>query len=1293
TQLSSSGGNSYVWSPTTGLSNSNISNPKASPNTTTTYTLTVTDINGCENTETITITVNPLPNVNAGNDLNLCNSGGTITETLAGYSPNTGGTGVWTGIGVSTSGVYTPNTIGTFVLTYTFTDIYSCLNSDSISVSVINPTISEAGIDFSTCLNSDSIHLTTQQLPTPSGGYWYGNGVNNNNFVPANAGVGNHILYYSAGTGTCLSIDSITVSVNALPIISITNDSNICIKDSITLNVSGGNEYVWTPDINISNDSSSNIIAFPNITTTYVVMATDMNTCVNFDSVQITVNQLPIVEAGSDLTVCNQPINDTLIGFSPTTGGTGIWTGNNVSNDGIFTPNGIGNFTLTYTFTDLNTCVDNDTMQVSVIDPALVNAGSDFSVCISEDSINLFSNQNPSPLGGIWSGNGVSNPTFNPSVLSAGNHEIFYSSGSGTCLVIDTIIVTVDPLPTIIVSTATEICIGDSVQISANGGLEYYWSPTTNINNVSISNPIVFPNISTNYVVTVTDLNLCINTDSVFVKVNALPIVNAGLDITLCNQPIQEILTGYSPELNQNGVGVWSGTNVSMNGVFTPNGIGLFPLEYLFTDTNTCVNTDSIIVEVIAPTIADAGPDLTACDNDSNVVISNFTPLTGGTWSGFAVDTSGVFNPILSGAGVFDLAYCVGSGTCLNCDTMQFSVLPSPSVNFDFNETCIGDSTFFVDLTTPNATSITNWSWNFGDGINTSTLQNPNNFYTVVDTFNVSLQIQSSNTCIDDTSINVVIHPLPSPAFTHQLLACPDSIIQFTLDTIDGTIYTWHFGDGNTGTGVNPTNIYTNSGIYTINLTAESAFGCIDSFSSQIEIALSPDANFYINPSEDCGPLSVVINYAPANPSLDFDFIWNFGNGDPFITNAIPPNPYIYNPTINGKDTFYIIELFVQSPICQQIDIHRDTVFVKSEPLTQMETDINAGCSPLLVNFSNNNYNNVDSIIVYFEDGSIEGFQGTADFSHTFLNLSAIDITENVLIISINECGIDTQEIPITIYPNSVEADLSSSTNGVCPNISFEIYNNAIGAAYVYYDLGYGNITANMLEASFNIFFPNSGNYTITQFVYSADSCSFDSKAIQIEVFENPVTEFDYTKTKVECSGDIEVAFENNTTNAVNYYWDFGDGDSSTIVNPVNLYPEDGTFSVLLISESIERCLDTLSKVISIAYAKNNLYVANAISPLLGIDEVSTFLPKATCLKTYKISIFNTWGELVWYSTKLENNTPSEAWRGEHIETGILLPQDVYIWEIDAVFENNEVWRGKTTGNGTKNIGTITLIK
>ncbi|MCB9256073.1 MAG: PKD domain-containing protein [Chitinophagales bacterium] len=1296
TTLSANGGVSYSWSPATGLNQTNISNPIASPTTTTTYTVTVIDNNACQNSSTVTITVNPLPIVEAGPNISVCNQ--PIPETLSGFSPSlsSGGSGVWSGPNVSPSGVFTPNGTGNFTLTYTFTNLNNCVNSDSLIVTVINPTPANAGPDFNLCGNAGLVNLNTQQAPTPSGGTWSGPGVSGANFNPQIAGPGTHTLTYSVGSGTCASNDVVQVVVHPLPTIVTSPNTAICIGSSTTLSANGGVSYSWSPATGLNQTNISNPIASPTTTTTYTVTVIDNNACQNSSTVTITVNPLPIVEAGPNISVCNQPIPETLSGFSPSlsSGGSGVWSGPNVSPSGVFTPNGTGNFTLTYTFTNLNNCVNSDSLIVTVINPTPANAGPDFNLCGNAGLVNLNTQQAPTPSGGTWSGPGVSGANFNPQIAGPGTHTLTYSVGSGTCASNDVVQVVVHPLPTIVTSPNTAICIGSSTTLSANGGVSYSWSPATGLNQTNISNPIASPTTTTTYTVTVIDNNACQNSSTVTITVNPLPIVEAGPNISVCNQPIPVTLSGFSPSLSSGGSGVWSGPNVSPSGVFTPNGTGNFTLTYTFTDVNGCVNSDSLIVSVINPIFADAGPDYQLCVNDGIVDLnSQQTPTpSGGTWSGPGVSGTN-FNPQNVGAGTYSMVYCIGTGTCLNCDTTVYITNPIPNVNFENSLTCIGDSTFFTDLTSSNNASLEIWEWDFGDGVGSATLQNPSYLFNSVGSYSVNLSVLDNNSCSNDTTIDLIIHPLPSVIFSNPNVSCPDSIVLFILDTIDGVSYNWDFGDGSIGSGENPSHTYINSGNYTIQLIAENEFGCLDSSFGNIEIALSPDANFIVNPKIGCGPLEVVINYAPSNPSLAFDYVWDFGNGDPFLTNAIPPNPYVYEAATNGADTFYVITLWVQSPICQEIAIHRDTVWVLSSPLSNFSVNQSDGCSPLNVTFTNTTFSNIDSVIANYGDGFSETIIGLNEFSHVFINNDDFNIEYEVQLLSFNECGLDTSNLTISVFPNTVNAELDVYPLQSCPNTPFQIINNSVGQAYTYYDLGNNIISANNMDSIFQIEFNESGIYTIYQYIYSSDSCSFDSDSIQIIVLEDAVSMFEYEESEPECYGEIEIVFINNSINAQYANWTFGDGYTSSDFNPIHTFPSDGVFNVTLSTASSEGCLDTLDTEIVLEYAENGLFVPNAMSPDIGSDEVRKFQPKGTCLKQYEVSIYDTWGELIWRSNKLANDTPAEFWNGIHFETGKEMPQGVYVWEIDAIFLNDEVWKGKAYDNKLKNIGTITIIR
>ena len=148
--------------------------------------------------------------------------------------------------------------------------------------------------------------------------------------------------------------------------------------------------------------------------------------------------------------------------------------------------------------------------------------------------------------------------------------------------------------------------------------------------------------------------------------------------------------------------------------------------------------------------------------------------------------------------------------------------------NFSDSSQCDYD-VYFTDLSTPNATSITDWSWTFGDG-GTSTVQNPVHTYGSFGTYNVSLVVTNSNGCIDSITLPVVVRPAPIADFTADT-ACAGTPTQFTDLSVSNSspisTWAWTFGDGNTSAVHNPVHIYTVAGTYTVTLIIETVSGCL----------------------------------------------------------------------------------------------------------------------------------------------------------------------------------------------------------------------------------------------------------------------------------------------------------------------------------------------------------------------------------------------------------------------------------------------------------------------------------
>ncbi|WP_242920027.1 gliding motility-associated C-terminal domain-containing protein [Pontibacter liquoris] len=206
--LTASGADTYTWAPATGLSSTTGASVIATPATTTTYTVTgVNQATGCSSSTKVTIQVNPLPVVNAGPDITICNK--PVATKLAG-SPE-GGT--WSGEHVSADGTFTPPVqTGTYELTYTYANQLGCTSSDKVVVTVEEAPVANAGSDQVVCLNSGAFSLQG----FPAGGTWSGNQVDSKGtFTPA--ATGTFLLTYTFGTGSCATTDQVQVTVNALP--------------------------------------------------------------------------------------------------------------------------------------------------------------------------------------------------------------------------------------------------------------------------------------------------------------------------------------------------------------------------------------------------------------------------------------------------------------------------------------------------------------------------------------------------------------------------------------------------------------------------------------------------------------------------------------------------------------------------------------------------------------------------------------------------------------------------------------------------------------------------------------------------------------------------------------------------------------------------------------------------------------------------------------------------------------------------------------------------------------------
>lgn len=276
--LTASGATTYVWSPSTGLNNPGISNPVATPGTTTNYTVTGTAL-GCSDTSTVQVTVyvpvppvpGPAQTICTGANASLSASGATNYSWAPAGSLNN----------ASIANPVASNVTATTTYTVTTVDANGCTAKATQLVAVSNP-IANAGPNVTICMNA-STTLSASSTPSAATYTWSpAAGLSNPNianpmFTPTAPGTYTFTVSITTALG-CVCSDPVTVAVNPLPTVFSTPLAIVCSGQTVTLSATGGTTYVWSPSTGLSNPNVSNPVANPAVTTTYIVTGT-LNGC------------------------------------------------------------------------------------------------------------------------------------------------------------------------------------------------------------------------------------------------------------------------------------------------------------------------------------------------------------------------------------------------------------------------------------------------------------------------------------------------------------------------------------------------------------------------------------------------------------------------------------------------------------------------------------------------------------------------------------------------------------------------------------------------------------------------------------------------------------------------------------------------------------------------------------------------------------------------------------------------------------------------------------------------------
>lgn len=1259
-----------------------------------TITLTLTTTGGSCGTTSVTkdIIVNANPTVSVGGSLpDVCQGtpsspmGGSIGGGATG-STWSGGAGTWTNANDPANATYTPSISETGLVTLTLTTSGgSCgTTSDTKTVTVNQSPDVNPNADQTLCHGDTTSTININGTYAGTTYDW----TNDNTLIGLSAtGNGDISSFTSTNTGNvpetasvvvtpflngCFGVpDTIQITVNPIPDITANSDLILCNGDNVpTISFTGnvaGTTYNWTnnnPSIGIASTGAGDIAAFiatnsgTVLDSARVIVSTSANGCQgDIDTFAIWVNPSPTVATNVDQAVCNGDTTVTIV-FSGSVSGTSFDWNNDNTTIGL-TANGNGDIT-SFTVTNGGTTPDTaniiitpvangcfgtpDTIQITANPTPGINPNIDQTVCngINTSAINFSGSVN----GTIFSWN---NDNTNIGLAANGNGDIpaFAAANTGT----------VPDSATIIINTSANGCTGAA--------------------------------------------------DTIVIWVNPSPVINPNADQSLCNGANSNAIsfssnvtgTTYSWTNDNTNIGLAASGNgdiATFTAINTGNSPDTATIIVIPTAGGCAGIPDTIQIEVNPTSNVSASANQTVCNATSTTAISfsgavsgaSFTWINDNTNIGLAASGNGdiaAFTATNTG-NIPDTATIIvssGIGGCAGTsDTVQIVVNPSPDMVAVSNQTiCNADNTTAINFS--GSVAGTSFAWtndntsiglaasgngdiapftvtNNGSSVVTATISvtpTANGCNALPQSFTIT--VNPDNT-VSAASVNpTVCQGSTMPTITHTTTGATG--IGTPTGLPSGLSASWA---GNT---ITITGTPTSHGVYTYSIPLTGGCANINA-TGTITVNELPTVNPVADQSICTGGSTTAINFTGSSVA-GTTYTWTTDNTA--VGMAPGGTGDISSFSVINTGTSPISANITVVPSANGCTGSPETFTITVNPLPQANSPAHQtvcnGSSTQGVTFTANTsgvdytWTNSNPSIGLAASGN--GNIGT----FTAINNGTTPITAAITVTpSVNGCTGNPVTFTITVDPTPVVS--FTANNNVCAGQAVIFVGNAPAGASYFWDFGDG-ATSNTLAPE-HAYASSSAAYTATLTATLPNGCSAQHSET-IQVTATPSAAFSANPATVDINNPT-VAFDNQTTNGVNWDWDFGDGNSDNSENPSHTYSSAGQYTVVLVASN-QQCSDTATYVINV---DDLVDLPNIFSPN-GDGVNDSFGLPANISSDVEILILNRWGAPVF-----ETYSASVSWDGK--VNGQDASAGVYFYVVRL-----------TKNDGTKQEykGTVTLVR
>jgi gliding motility-associated-like protein len=692
------------------------------------------------------------------------------------------------------------------------------------------------------------------------------------------------------------------------------------------------------------------------------------------------------------------------------------------------------------------------------------------------------------------------------------------------------------------------------------------------------------------------------------VHVNENPVVDFNVtNAAACKPPLNVTFQDASSSTIVNWV--WhfgdgsSGTGSPVTHQY--NSADNFNVSVDFTDDKGCVGhlTKPAVIQIIPPTVKITSGEAGGCVPFTYTPTANVTSVDGiATYSwdfgdGTVVTSTNPSPPhIYTQTGKYAVKLTITtnggcSATDIATDGVQVGTPPTASFTVSNTDACASEMIKFTDQSTP-STDVNGWGWDFDDG-SSSKQQNPTHIFLDSGTFIVKL-IAFNNRC-PSTTFNVPIHIKPPIAWFRPILTCGSLTVSFkdssSVDPSKPVSYSWTISGGIPGNSIaqNPTSTFPAfNQDYPVTLTVTQD-GCTSTHTETVKM-VKELADFSVNASV-CknANFNITSTNTPKNISK---YEWSI-DGSPYSAGGAT---YVANFSTNGSHSIGLTITDING--CT--DNKTGTVTVVS-PTAKFTATSPGGCKNAIITFNDqSSASSAGSALtkwtVDFKDGKTESFT-SAPFSHTFT-----DTGEYVPHLTVEDAMgcIDTISLADTIFISTPQPWFTSDIIRVCPKSDVHFADSSFGKALTYL-WNFGNGSTSVDKDPVFSYGGDNATYSVKLVITDRSGCKDSVTRTNYITAIKPIPAFDIEDTLTICP-PIETKFTFQGQNYDSLEWDFGDGATSTLLNPTHFYNSYGDFTAKLYLYGYGGCKDSTSKNVHVLNPGNN--TTFTYSPLDACNEL-----------------------------------------------------------------------------------------